>query len=423
MINSLITDVAHMLNGMSPYILLGFLLSGLLHEFMPRGFYTRYLSGQGFRPVFMSALFGIPLPLCSCGVIPTAMGLRREGVSHGATVSFLIATPQTVIDSFNATYSLMGLPFALVRPFVALVTAIFGGSLINRMVPEKVEAAAIPHEEAPDHHHGNLLRRIGDAMKYGFVDMMADIGKWLVIGLIIAGIITTALPDEWFTIFRGNSLLSMAAVLLLSIPMYLCATGSIPIAVALVLKGLSPGTALVMLMAGPACNMASILVIRKVLGSRTMALYLLSIILGAVSFGLAIDYLLPREWFTERLIHMDICCETGAKWLYQSCTVVLIALLVYALVINRFLHKKHCHCCEDHSCEAEQGRILVVKGMNCNHCVANVKKVISETTGVNATEVSLEEGQAIVHGADFDPEAVLQAVKSLGFEAEWKSNE
>ncbi len=412
-----------MLNGMSPYILLGFLLSGLLHEFMPRGFYTRYLSGRGFRPVFMSAMFGIPLPLCSCGVIPTAMGLRREGVSRGATVSFLIATPQTGIDSIIATYSLIGLPFALLRPFVALVTAIFGGNLINKMVPEKEEAAAVPREEAHDHHHGNLLHRIAGAVKYGFVDMMADIGKWLVIGLVIAGIITTALPDEWFTVFRGNSLLSMAAVLLLSIPMYLCATGSIPIAVALVLKGLSPGTALVMLMAGPACNMASILVIRKVLGSRTMFFYLLSIILGAVTFGLAIDYLLPREWFTERLIHMDICCETSAKWFYQSCTVVLTALLLYALIVRRFFHRQHCHCCESHACTAELGRILLVKGMNCNHCVANVKKVLEETPGVTAAEVNFENGQAIVHGADFDPEAALQAVKSLGFEAEFSHGE
>lgn len=148
-ISSILTDMWHLCNSMSPYILLGFLLSGLLHEFMPGRFYTRYLSGNGFRSVLFSALFGIPLPLCSCGVIPTAMGLRREGASRGATVSFLIATPQTGIDSIIATYSLMGLPFAVARPLVALFTSVFGGLLINRFVPEETSLATNVKAEKP----------------------------------------------------------------------------------------------------------------------------------------------------------------------------------------------------------------------------------------------------------------------------------
>lgn len=348
-----------MLNSMSPYILFGFLLAGVLHEFMPKKFYTRYLSGQGFKSVVLSALFGVPMPLCSCGVIPAAMGLRKEGVSRGATAAFLIATPQTGVDSLVASYCLMGLPFALIRPVAALLTAIFGGSLINHFAPQADEAVTSAQATENAIKTMGIGHRLLAVLRYSMIDMMQDIGKWLLIGLLIAGIITAALPDEWFAMFQGNSLLSMLAILLCCIPMYLCATGSIPIAVALMMKGLSPGTALVLLMAGPSCNMASILVVRKVLGQRTMVLYLAAIVMGAVVCGLGIDYLLPAEWFTSHLLYKDICCETPARWLYQSCTVLLVGLLLYALVISRLMgrHHHHCHC---HEQESEKG--------HCCHC-------------------------------------------------------
>ena len=420
LISSILTDIWHICNSMSPYILLGFLLAGLLHEFVPADFFIRHLSGKNFRSVLLSALFGIPLPLCSCGVIPTAMGLRREGISKGATVSFLIATPQTGVDSIIATYSLMGLPFALLRPIIALATALFGGSLINWFDSEsETQYDARPHKREME-TKGCFGKRMAAALRYGMVDMIADIGKWLIIGLITAGIITTLVPAEWFSVFQDNSLLSMLAILILSIPMYLCATGSIPIAVALMLKGLSPGCALVLLLAGPASNMASILVIKNVLGKRALFIYLLSIVIGTIVFGLGIDYLLPREWFTENLVSLDECCHPHSQWFPTICTLMLALLLLHALFINKF--NKKCQC-QDHSCCNSSAqkcvRRLSVRGMHCNHCAANVQKALSSVNGITHAEVSLELSHAEVSGEDYNPEEVIQAVKSLGFDAEW----
>ena len=176
-------------------------------------------------------------------------------------------------------------------------------------------------------------RRAIEALRYGFIDMMQDIGRWLVLGLLVAGLITILVPDDFFASFADRPLLNMFIVLLFSIPMYLCATGSIPIAAALMLKGLSPGAALVLLMAGPATNMASILVIGKVMGRRTLVAYLASIIIGAIGFGLVIDYLLPAAWFVPAAsVHAACHGQGGYSWLEIASSVVLVALLIYALV-------------------------------------------------------------------------------------------
>ena len=376
---------------MAPYLLLGFLLAGLMHEFVPKSLSRRYLSGRSMKSVLWAALFGVPLPLCSCGVIPTAMGLRREGAGKGATIAFLIATPQTGVDSIVATYSLMGLPFALIRPLVAMVTAVMGGWLVNA-TDNEILAVRSPQKHEEEHHgcccgehheeehshdcccgkhheeehhdcccgkhheekhsHGcccgehkrNIWHRLWDAMTYAFVEMMGDIGKWLLVGLAVAGIITALVPDTWFAVFQGNSLLSILFVLLLSIPMYLCATGSIPIAVALMLKGLTPGAALVLLMAGPASNAASVVVIRKELGWRTLLVYLSSLVLGAVVFGLAIDLLLPEAWFTQALHLTDHGCEEGPGLFSIVSTLVLALLLLNAFSPVKVWKGKGCSC-------------------------------------------------------------------------------
>ena len=372
-------EIIHLLNEMSPYLLLGFFIAGIMHAFIPGRLYSKYLSKNSIRSVINAALLGIPLPLCSCGVIPTAMSLRKEGASKGAVVSFLIATPQTGVDSIVATYSLMGLPFAIIRPIVALFTALFGGQLVNQVVKcdnegsangeyDSAEDHCCCHHEEPKHedehcccHHEEshccchnesdkekkgFFQKMGVALRYAFVDMIDDIGKWLVIGIVIAAIITVAVPDDWFAIFKDNTWLSIILVLAISIPMYVCATGSIPIAVALMLKGLTPGAGLVLLMAGPAANMASILIIRHRLGWKTLAAYLASIIGGAVAAAVVIDYLLPRSWFTTALQQYSCCEESGTpvQWI---CTVVLTLLLLYA-AYNHYIRKKPsgCHCSE-----------------------------------------------------------------------------
>lgn len=424
-------EIINLINEMSPYLLLGFFLAGIMHAFVPGVVYNRYLGGKGFRSVFYGALFGVPLPLCSCGVIPTAMSLRKEGASKGATTSFLIATPETGIDSIIATYSLLGLPFAILRPIAAFCNAMLGGWLINKFddTPANSDHAhgVGPHDTECSCRCGasekptTFVSKIREALKFGFIEMMQDIGRWLIVGLIVAGLITVFVPDDFFAMFRGNTQLSMLLVLCIAIPMYICATGSIPIAVALIMKGLTPGSALVLLMAGPACNMASILVINKVMGRKTLILYLLSIITMAIFWGHVVDYLLPTEWFMTGLMDTLCCHEDSVSWFNIACTVLLVLLLFNAMVLRRGHHHHHHHHDQNHSeachsdaCHHTDVTTYTIKGMNCNHCRMSAENAIRGVNGVTSATVDLYKKEAYVEGTA-SPEAICEAVESVGF--------
>lgn len=407
-----------MLNEMSPYILLGFLIAGIMSAFVPQSAFARHLSGTGFRSVVKAALIGVPLPLCSCGVLPTAIAMRRNGASRAASTSFLIATPQTGVDSIAATWSLLGPAFAVIRPIAALVTAVFGGLAVGRTEkPEKTVATA-PEIECIecgdagicDVNPASFGRKCVEALKYGYIDLVASIGGWLVVGLIIAALITVYVPADFFSVLGATPILSMLAVLVIAIPMYVCATGSIPIAMSLMLKGLSPGTALVLLMAGPAANFASFTLISREFGRRPAAVYLASIIIGSIAFGLAIDYLLPSRWFSFEAIH-GADCHGGAHgfgWFPTACSAILVALLIVAF-IRGHKHKS--------ITVTEMTKEYTIKGMNCAHCQAAVTKAISGVRGVREVSVDLKAGKATVEGSQSDAD-VIAAVRSAGFDAE-----
>lgn len=396
----------HLVNQMSPYLLLGFFLSGLMHAFIPGRFYARYLAGHNVRSVVNAALFGIPLPLCSCGVIPTAMSLRKEGASRGAVVSFLIATPQTGVDSILATYGLLGLPFAIVRPLAALVTSMLGG-IATLLFPESGRSEVVAADASTTSL--SLGQKVLEAFRYGFFVMMQDIGKWLVVGLAAAAVITLCIPTEWFALFQGNTLASMLLVLCMAVPMYVCATGSIPIAVALMLKGLTPGAALVLLMAGPACNLASMLVVRKVLGIRMLIVYLLSIVVGAVLFGMGIDYLQFHNLidFQGQLVVRDTCCHPADSWFSWLCTVSLLVLIANALLRKRNNNNQP-------SNTANNMKTYHIEGMNCNHCRMSAEKAILSVAGVTAATVDLQKKDAYVEGTA-SAEAIIKAIEEVGF--------
>lgn len=395
---------------MSPYLLLGFFLAGILHGFVPQNIYSRYLSGNNLKSVVLAALFGVPLPLCSCGVIPTAMSMKWAGASRGATVSFLISTPQTGIDSITATYSLMGGPFAIIRPIAAFITGIFGGLFAGAI--NKNEKISIDENNATSSLRKNFVGKVTESLKYGFHDMIRDIGKNLIIGLLIGSAIAIFIPDNFFSLYANHKIWNMFLVLLIAIPMYVCATGSIPIAAALMFKGLSPGAALVFLMAGPAVNMASIMVINKVLGRKTLLVYIGSIVAGALGFGFIIDYLLPMQWFIlppEEIKHM--CHIDTAIPLWQQ----LAAWALIAMIVVAFLPgiKKHEH-------KITMGKIFKVKGMTCSHCKANVEKAIRSLEGVSSVNIDIDKGTAEVLG-DVDPDQVIDAVKNAGYECKLSS--
>lgn len=395
------------LNEMSPYILLGLLIAGILHAFVPERLMSRHLAGKGFKSVFKAALIGIPLPLCSCGVLPTGVAMRRAGASKAATSSFLIATPQTGVDSIAATYSLLGPAFAVVRPLAALVTALGGGWLIGKAEKHEPEAE-LCSVDSEDTRPATFAGKIKDTFVYGFHTMIRSIGKWLVVGLIIAALITIFVPENFLLALGDHPLLAMLAMLVISVPMYVCATGSIPIAMSLMLKGLSPGAALVLLMAGPAANFASVAVISRTMGRRSAAMYVGAISAGAIFFGIIIDYLLPRDLFTGALGPLGHACHHELPLFSTICSGLLVVLLLMAFVPTFFRHR-------DNKAKSESDTLYHIKGMTCPHCQTSVERNLSKLPGVESVTVDLSAGTALVSGRH-DREAAIALIRDIGFE-------
>ena len=396
-------------------------MAGLLHVFVPTNFFERHLAKENFKSVLLAGLIGIPLPLCSCGVIPTAISLRKDGASRGATVAFMISTPQIGVDSIIATYSMMGLPFAIVRPLVALLTSIAGGSVTTLFSKDEI----IVRQNTSCELRPNGKSRILEFLRYSFIDLVQNIGKWLVIGLVIGTLITILIPDTFFTDLNLPSIVTMLIVLVIAVPMYVCSTGSIPIAAALIMKGLSPGAALVLLIAGPGVSLASLLVVGKSLGKKQLLFYLGSIILGSMIGGLFVDYCLPREWFA-----ITSLCEVGghcaiegsaltASWFEIISGIILVLLLINAFMLKfKIFGKETTPIVSDVtslSSEMTSNQVVYfIEGMACNHCKNSVEKAIGGLENVERVEVVLGRNEAIVMGNPSD-EVVKKTVEDLGF--------
>ena len=405
-------EIYHLLLEMSPYLLLGFLIAGILKFTIKPDVFKRHMGKANFRSVMNAALLGVPMPLCSCGVIPTGIGLHRNGASKGATQSFLISTPQTGVDSIMITYSLLGLPFAIIRPIAAFITGIAGGLITNKVEgekPHKYSNGTIPEERPKG------VRRLVAILKYAYIDFMDDIAKWLAIGILIAGLISVVLPDDFFMTYLSNPYLSMLVMLVASIPLYVCATSSVPVAAALIMKGLSPGAALVFLMAGPATNAATISVIGNTLGKKSLFVYLFTIIVGSFAGGVILDQFMPASWFSG-IMSMGHDHHMLPEWLMFSSTIILSGLIIYSL-INKIVKKiqgKKIETCEVPIMDKDKEQIVHIEGMTCNHCVMSVKKGLSSLDGVTEVDVNLEAKIARVKGA-IDAEKINDTIKELGY--------
>lgn len=283
----------------APYLFLGFGVAGLLHIFIPGEKIMNYLGASAgkFRSVINASIAGIPLPICSCGIVPTAISLRKRGATRGATVSFLISTPETGVDSIAITYALLDPIMTVFRPIAAFVTALAAGITNNMLI--KDEDPADPEETASCtcstcstlSEDPGFAERIYAGIRYAYLDLLGEISGWLIVGILLAGIISYAIPDSLIQSYLGGGLASMLAMLVVGIPLYICATASTPIAAALIAKGMSPGTAFVFLLAGPATNAVTITMVARFLGKRSAALYLALIAICSVALGLALDFL------------------------------------------------------------------------------------------------------------------------------------
>jgi hypothetical protein len=336
----------------SLFLLLGFVLAGVFAVLVPAGLLTRFLGRGKIRSVLWASAIGTPLPLCSCGVLPTALGLARQGATRGATVSFLISTPETGIDSIALSYALMDPIITVVRPVAAFLTAVVAGIATNFLGVKRQPAAAetsngatptdtpeapapasglhLPFEGNGGARFASQRAAVREIFAYGFRELLDETAHWLVLGVILAAVVAVLLPASVIERYFGGGLATMLAMLVIGIPIYTCASASTPVAAALVLKGLSPGAALVFLLSGPATNIGAIVVLLKFLGRRVVTIYLLSIAVVSLAAGYALDWIY-RTWHVNPVASFGKATGFVPEPVKVAAALVLLALLARSL--------------------------------------------------------------------------------------------
>ncbi len=347
---------------MAPYLLFGFALAGLMSIWISPAWTERHLGGRGIVPVIKATLLGVPLPLCSCSVIPVVASMRRHGASRAAATSFLLSTPQTGVDSIAVTYALLGPVFAVFRPIAAIVTGLLGGSLVLAAGNSKSAEPDVPPECTDSCCSGDRARPAWlRAVQYGFVTLPRDLVWPLLAGVAIAAAISTALPEHFIHEHLGTGTASILVLMAAGIPLYICATASIPIAAGLIHLGASQGAALAFLIVGAATNPAAVTTVWKLLGRRTLLVYLTTVALSSLACGFALDgvFRVLDQWLPRIATAGGACAvhtvEQFGIW-SKLCAIVLLAVLLGSRLPRRRTLKplpaasqaKDSHsCCQD----------------------------------------------------------------------------
>ena len=354
----------------APWLMLGLLIAGILNVYLPANFLNKHLGKEGFWTTVKAACIGAPMPLCSCGVIPAAIGLRRAGASKSATTAFLVSTPETGVDSVSVSYVLLGPFMAIIRPVAAITSAIVAGVLVgrettgestesssqasccaskNKPEPEKTSCCSakrpIPTEPKQSSCCASKQvatptqwQKIQQAIIFSCNKLLSDTMIWLLIGLFFAALVQTYVPESFLSQW-GSGLLAMTVVILISIPMYICATASTPIAAGLLLSGVSPGAVLVFMLAGPATNIATLGVVASELGKRAVAAYLVGVIGVAIAFGFLTDYLVAQYGFVVSPM-MGHEHEILPQWFSWVCGLILMVLML-RLMLKAMISRLH----------------------------------------------------------------------------------
>jgi hypothetical protein len=394
--SSLLQAIWGVLLALAPWLLLGAAIAGVLHVVLPDDFVRRHLRGRG--AVLKAVLLGVPLPLCSCGVIPAGLGLKKDGASDGASVGFLISTPQTGVDSVLVSAGLLGWPFALFKIGAAAATGLVGGWLADALRPTG-HTAALPPEAEPRPPRRTLRAGVDHAL-----DVLRSIWRWLAIGVLASAAITAFVPEHWLTgVAAHGEVLALLLALAISLPMYVCATASVPIAAALVAGGLPPGAALVFLMAGPATNVATLGAVYRGLGRRALVVYVGTIVAGSLLAAWAFDFVVPAAG------HLPGHEHASASWFAIASAVVVLAMLVWFAVddLRAWWSRRE-------QVTVEETLTIPVTGMTCNGCVRRVEKALLADPRVRSTHVDLERGQAEVRGT-IEGGAARELIRAAGF--------
>ena len=366
---SALTASWEMLLNASLYIIFGIAVGGLLKMFLSTDFIVRHLGQGRYSSVLKAALFGIPIPLCSCGVLPAAAALKKQGANNGATTAFLISTPESGVDSISITYALLDPIMTLARPIAAFLSALTAGLIENFINPPPPQlqtqaSYACPVDNccdgnncsATDHkNHHSFFEKIRAGINYAVSDLWGDLAGWFFVGILLAGLISALLPNDVISSYLGGGISSMLLMLVIGIPLYICATASTPIAAAFIIKGMSPGTALVFLLAGPATNIASLSVLIGILGKRAAGIYLAAISLVSVSCGLVLDMVYLK--FGIKASSVAGQAADIIPWPVKLVAAVfLLAISIQPLwrnLVNMLTHKKTCGC-DSQSCQDSQ---------------------------------------------------------------------
>ena len=449
--NDFIKAVYEIYLEIAPYLFIGLTFAGLMHVLLKGDFILRQLGKANIWSIVKAAVFGVPLPLCSCGVVPTAMHLKRKGASNGATISFLTSTPQTGIDSIIPTFGMLGWFMGIYRPVTALLMGIISGAITNKIKPEdkleNIEFAAqsccltcdcddpncthpshpwnrpkgeetsvscsfgTAHDDGHEHEHSsdkqtNVFKKF---IAYAYGDFIDDISTQLIVGIILAGLITWLIPDGFFVKYGGQGFLGMILMIIVGLPMYVCATGSIPIAVSLIMKGISPGAAFVFLVVGPATNAASLTVIASSLGKKVTAVYVTVLTLCALGFGMLLNVLVDNFGVTVNVKHM--AHDMGRSIWLDIVTGIFTVILVLSFWRKYRPRRKIV-------VEPIKGVVLnkyIIEDMHCNHCVKTIRSAVEELAGAKEVIIDLNQKTLEVKGEATDDE-IMDKVKSTGYQ-------
>lgn len=407
-----VSETARLFVEISPYLLMGFFFAGLLHIFLGDRFIKKHFAAGGWGASIKAALFGVPLPVCSCGVIPIAESIRRDGASKSATMSFLVSTPTSGVDSILATYALMGPVFAIFRPIASFVSGILVGIVTH--FQERKEN----HEDAPVQVEttggGETKKSFKEMFEYGFRVVPSEISKYLIIGVIVGGAITAFVPGDFGSRYLQGPFLSYLVILLISIPLYICATGSIPIAASLMLKGVLPGAALALLIAGPATNTVTISFLVKRMGMKITAIYVATIVVVSVGTGLLFDWI----WQSMGLSIGAISAGHGGHLMhiveYVSAVLLVLVFLYsrydFSKIFTKLGLKK-----ED---TMSKNRITVtVPDMTCQHCKMKITQALDGMPEVESVSVDLDARHIFVE-TDSERQLIIDRIKQEGYHPE-----
>jgi len=399
-----ISTIWLLIKEISPFLLLGFLICGFLSIFLTVDTIRKYLGKKSLGSVAAASLFGIPLPLCSCGVIPVSAYLRKHGATKASTSSFLISTPQTGVDSIFITYSLLGPVLAIYRPIVALISGILGGGLSLFFDKEDDNIYDIDCEDdCCNNEKGSSA--ISRVFNYGFIRLPLDIVNPLIFGLILSGIFSIFIPSNYFeTVGAGFS--GMMIMLFLGLPTYVCATASVPIAFVLYTKGFSLGAVLVFLMTGPATNITTISVCWKILGKKSTLIYLFTIVVSSIGAGLLLDWSLPN---LKLVSSGNEVSHLLSSRMYDLCGIALCVVMINALRIKIFSNSKIINSEDAYT-------TIKVEGMTCSHCEESLVKTIMKLKGVKNVFADAKKGEVkLALENDVVNHEINDAINQLGF--------